>query len=322
MPPTEPTTAILIAAYNAGATLDRAIASALAQPETAEICIVDDASSDDTRALAQAWREKDVRVRVVAQPANAGPSAARNAAVAATSAPWIAILDADDFLLPGRLAALHARAGDADFIADALIRTPDANAAPPAADRFGAGQRIDFEAFVLGNLGALGGPLDLGFLKPMMRRDFIARHAMTYRTELRLGEDFEFYARALALGARFVIGGPAGYISVEREGSLSKDHSPGDLRRLRDCGAGLAAIETLGPAERRALKRHWTSVDCRLQWRLLIEAVKRRDAGAVFGAFHTPEAGLYLAARLGEQAWLRGGAWMRGSGRPSQKQRT
>ena len=39
--------AVVIAAYNAEATLDRAVASALAQPETAEICIVDDCSTDE-----------------------------------------------------------------------------------------------------------------------------------------------------------------------------------------------------------------------------------------------------------------------------------
>jgi succinoglycan biosynthesis protein ExoU len=313
-------TAIVIAAYNAAPTLERAIASALAEPEVVEVCVVDDGSTDATLTLAQTWAARDPRVIALSQ-ANAGPGAARNAAIAATRAPWIAILDADDFVLPGRMAALHARAGDADFVADALMRTPEGAPAPRSAPGFGAGERLDFEGFVLGNLGALKGPLDLGFLKPLMRRDFIARHALAYRPELRLGEDYEFYARALALRARFVVGGPAGYISVEREGSLSNDHSPDDLRRLRDCDAGLAAMASLTGAERRALRRHWASVDCRLQWRLLIEAVKRRDGGAALAAFRTPQAALYLAARLGEQVWLRGGAWVRGGGRSSQKQR-
>lgn len=300
-------TAVIIAAYNAAATLDRAIASALAQPETAEVCIVDDGSTDSTLALAQAWAARDARVIALSQ-SNAGPGAARNAAIAATNAPWIAILDADDFLLPGRIGALHAHATEADFVADTLMRTPDGAPAPARAAGFGGATGLTFEAFVLGNLGALKGLLDLGFLKPLMRRAFIAKHSMVYRPELRLGEDYEFYARALAHGARFVVGGEAGYISVERAGSLSKEHSPEDLRRLRDCDEGLAAISTLSQAERRALKRHWGSVDCRLQWRLLIDAVKRRDAGAAVATFHTPQAALYLAARLGEQVWVRGRA--------------
>lgn len=304
-------TALLIAAYNAAATLDRAVASALAQPETAEVCIVDDASTDATVTLAAAWVERDSRVRLVQQRVNAGPSAARNAAIAATRSPWLAILDADDYLLPGRLAALHAHTADADFVADTLQRCSEE--APPLAPAASfAPSPLRFEAFVLGNLGALKGPLDLGFLKPLMRRQFLDQHGLRYQTHMRLGEDYELYARALALGARFLVGGEAGYASVERAGSLSKDHSETDLQRLRDCDDAIASVRLFTEAERRALKRHWSSVDCRLQWRRLISAVKARDAAAALSTFHTPAAALYLTSRLGEQAWLRSARGLRG----------
>jgi len=303
-------TAVIVAAYNAAATLDRALASALAQSETAEVCVVDDASSDDTAARAEAWAKRDARVRLLRQAQNAGPAAARNAAIAATAAPWIAILDADDYLLDGRFAALFAHAAEADFVADALIRVREGEPAP-APDEALRPEPIDFTDFVLGNLGALRGPLDMGFLKPIFRRSFVVEHGLRYRTDMRLGEDYEFYARALALGGRFLVGGPAGYISTERPGSLSKDHTETDLRALRDCDDGLARIRSLSAAERRALKRHWTSVDCRLQWRRLISAVKARDTASALSAFRSPAASLYLAARLGEQAWLRGLAALR-----------
>ncbi len=88
-----PQIAVIIAAYNAAATLERAVRSALAQPETAEVCVVDDASTDEMPAIAQRLASMDARVHVLRQPRNAGPAAARNAALAATDAPWIAILD-------------------------------------------------------------------------------------------------------------------------------------------------------------------------------------------------------------------------------------
>lgn len=146
--------AVVIAAYNAEATLDRAVASALAQPETAEVCIVDDRSTDATPQLAAAWGLRDSRVRALRNDVNAGPGASRNAAIAVTTAPWIAILDADDYLQAGRFSKLLADADDADFVADELIRTaeggtPAAPAAPPS------WSRLDFEHFVLGSLGAL-----------------------------------------------------------------------------------------------------------------------------------------------------------------------
>jgi succinoglycan biosynthesis protein ExoU len=239
---------------------------------------------------------------VLALTANAGPAAARNAAIAATHAPWITILDADDYMIGGRLAALHAASGDADIIADALIRVAP-GAAPdfrPAALRV---ERLDFTTFVLGNLGV--GALDLGYMKPMLRRSFLETGRLRYRPEMRPGEDYELYARALAGGARFLVCGPAGYVSVERPGSLSKEHGEADLLRLRDCDDGIAAIRRFTAAERRALRRHWVSVDRRLQWRRLISAVKQRDAGAALSAFHSLDAAIYLAGKLAEQAWLR-----------------
>lgn len=311
----DPRTAIVIAAYNAEATLDRAVRSALDQPETAEVCIVDDGSTDATAVLGAAWAARDPRVRFLSQ-ANAGPGAARNLAIANTQAPWIAILDADDYLLPGRLAALHAFADEADFVADALIRTPEG--AQPATGGGGfQPTTLSFEHFVLGNLGRLNGPLDLGFLKPLMRRAFLETHGLRYVPEMRLGEDYELYARALALGARFLVGGPAGYVSVEREGSLSKDHSITDLQRLRDCDVPISAIRDFSSAERRALRRHWNSVDCRLQWRRLIEAVKARDVSAALSTFRSPQTATFLTIRLAEQVWLRGNAALRGAVRCS-----
>lgn len=301
-----PETAVIVAAFNAAATVERAVRSALAQPETAEVCVVDDASTDATADIVAELSRAEPRVRLVRQAQNAGPAAARNAAIAATSAPWIAILDADDYMLDGRLAALHARAGGADFIADELIRVKNGAglASAPLADP-GVGQHITFREFVLGNLGELRGPLDLGFVKPILRRAFLAEHGLRYKPDMRLGEDYEFYARALALGARFLVTGPAGYVSVEREGSLSKQHDEIDLRRLRDCDTGLAAIRPLSPPERRALERHRASVDCRLQWRRLITAVKTRDIPSAVSTFTSVQSTLFLLTRLGEQAWLR-----------------
>lgn len=307
----EHATAVLIAAYNAEATLERAVRSALAQAEVREVCIVDDCSTDATRTRAEQLAQIDGRVNVLSAERNAGPAAARNQAMAATRSAWITILDADDYMLSGRLAALHAHSSAADFVADQLIRVTEGQALPPTPSSIHP-RPLDFTSFVLGNLGARTGPLDLGFLKPVFRRAFIDSHGLRYRQGMRLGEDYEFYARALALGARFLTTEPAGYISVERSGSLSKAHSELDLQNLRDCDDGLAAVRPLSAKEKRALRRHWNSVDCRLQWRRLITAVKARDVSAAVSTFRSPETAMFLAARLGEQAWLRGTAFARG----------
>jgi succinoglycan biosynthesis protein ExoU len=306
-----PAVAVVIAAHNAAATVARAVRSALAEPEAAEIVVVDDASTDDTAARGRAADDGSGRLKILATPSNAGPSAARNRAIRESAAPWIAILDADDFFLPGRLARLLAFADRADFIADDIGQVAENAIEGPRRSLFGAAlvtaRRVDFAEFVSSNVTDLKRPRgELGFVKPLMRRAFLAAHGVTYQPAMRLGEDYELYARALAFGARFYLVPGQGYVSVMRPDSLSGRHSEADLRLLRDCDKAIAEIPGLSEADKNALRRHFLSVDCRLQWRLLISAVKTRDWLAVLGTFTRPyPVTLYLLARLAEQAVLR-----------------
>nr|WP_272878226.1 glycosyltransferase family 2 protein [Agrobacterium tumefaciens] len=74
--------------------------------ETAEVIIVDDASTDDTLRVAKMCDDGSGRLRVVRLELNRGPSSARNFAISISTSPVISILDADDFFLPGRLSNL------------------------------------------------------------------------------------------------------------------------------------------------------------------------------------------------------------------------
>jgi len=302
-PKHDASTTVIIAAYNVAATIERAVLSALAQPETTETIVVDDASKDATADLAEQLARADARLKVIRMRANGGPAAARNRALEAAQSPWVAILDGDDYFLPGRLAVLHAWANDSDFVADTLIRVVENEAHPhPVSADSQPLQPLDLAAFVRGNMGE---GLDLGFLKPIIRRDFLQQHALRYDERLRLGEDYDFYGRGIALGGRFLLGGQAGYISVMRPGSISMDHSEEDLRRMRDCDDDIAAVRPLTTRERQTIRRHKIHTDCRLQWRRLITAVRTHDIGAAASTFRSPHVAGYLAVRLAEQAWLR-----------------
>ncbi len=110
---------VVIPAYNAAASLPRALDSVLAQTHPAhEIIVVDDGSTDATAAVVQPYLA-DARVRYRRQ-INAGPSAARNVGVALASADWVAFLDADDWFYPHRLAR-HAQMIAADARLDFLV---------------------------------------------------------------------------------------------------------------------------------------------------------------------------------------------------------
>lgn len=301
---------VIIAAYNAEATIARAVCSALAEPEVAEVIVVDDASKDGTVSAARIADDGSGRLKVIAQTPNAGPAAARNKAIAASSAPWITVLDADDFFLPGRMKGLLAAADGADLIADDMWQVDENSVDGPRraliGERLTLPRTVSLEEFVLSNVTDHSRErAELGFIKPLMRRSFLDQNGIRYQEHMRLGEDYELYTRALAKGARLVLLPAQGYISVVRPNSLSSLHSEADLLNLRDCDEDLGKL-LLSEREQKALRQHYLSVDSRLQWRLMIEAVKARNPLAAIKCFLRPwPVPAYVAGQLWEQFRLR-----------------
>jgi GT2 family glycosyltransferase len=111
-----PTFSVIVAAYEAAATIGAALASALEQTVPPhEVIVVDDGSKDDLDAALKPFAG---RITVLRQE-NKGAGPARNAAVAAASGEFVTILDADDRYHPGRLqelAALAMERPDLDLI--------------------------------------------------------------------------------------------------------------------------------------------------------------------------------------------------------------
>ncbi len=101
---------VVIPVYRAEEHLAAAVESALAQPEVAEVVLVEDGSPDGSWEVCQRLAALDPRVKALRHPGgiNRGAGASRNVGIAACTAPWVAFLDADDYFLPGRFAAEHA----------------------------------------------------------------------------------------------------------------------------------------------------------------------------------------------------------------------
>jgi succinoglycan biosynthesis protein ExoU len=302
---------VIIAACNRSDTIGRAIHSAVSQPEVRRVIVVDDGSTDDTAAVAERIAANTGRIDVCRLATNSGPSIARNRAIEISRAPWVSILDADDYFLPGRTRMLVAGATDADLIADGILQIEESHvgsAMPEPIYKFSDDrQHLTFEAFVRGNVSRREAlRRELGFLKPIIRRDFLDRFRLRYEETLRLGEDYALYAHALALGARFVIMPRCGYVAVVRENSLSAKHSMLDLERLRDFDLRLAGIATLSNTDRRALRGHYRSVDSRVQWLAVIEGFKSRNAKRFFAPFaRSPTMSAFLLRQLLLEAFRR-----------------
>lgn len=86
--------------YNAEKTVRESAKSVLSQSYPAlELILVDDGSRDDSLHICREIAARDSRVRVLSQP-NAGPAAARNAALRVMTGEYVMFADSDDLLVP------------------------------------------------------------------------------------------------------------------------------------------------------------------------------------------------------------------------------
>jgi len=112
MPPHPlPAVSVLVPAYRCAAYIGDALRSLQAQTLTDwEAIVVDDGTPDDLAGAMRAFAG-DPRIRLLST-ANGGVAAARNHALAAARAPYVALLDGDDTYMPTYLADMLAAIGD------------------------------------------------------------------------------------------------------------------------------------------------------------------------------------------------------------------
>src|SRR5918992_3277590 len=94
-----PSFTVVISAYNEERFVADAISSVLAQTrKDFELVVVDDGSADRTAEVVEGF-SSDPRLRLISH-ANRGLAASLNVGIGAGSAPFVALLDADDMWMP------------------------------------------------------------------------------------------------------------------------------------------------------------------------------------------------------------------------------
>jgi len=189
-----PTFSIVVPAYQAASTLAETLDAIQCQGEKWECVVVDDGSKDETSEIAGRYASSDARFRVIRQD-NQGTAAAYNTGVASATGEYVVICSADDVLLPEHLSTMS------QFIRDEPgydIWTSNGYLWRGRSREliYGPGSKDSVYSFELADL------IRVCFygVGAVYRRTLVEKVGGYRRTVF--GEDYDFWLRAMALGAR------------------------------------------------------------------------------------------------------------------------
>lgn len=114
-----PVFSVVVPVYNAERYLNKALQSILDQDFTDfELILVDDGFTDGSRAVLEAFSEKDARIKVLKIDVNCGAAEARNRGIEIARGKYLCFVDADDYIDSGFLQHFYDafQADDCDFV--------------------------------------------------------------------------------------------------------------------------------------------------------------------------------------------------------------
>jgi glycosyl transferase family 2 len=204
---------VIIPAFNAGRYLDEAVASVLRQTHSdLEIIVVDDGSTDDTKAVMDRYAGHS-SVRYLRQQ-NRGPGAARNTGALIARGEYLAFLDADDAFVPdsveARVALARSQSPRLDFVfANYLVRDGGSEHS-----RYGAGvptvaahaRRVGAGIVLTGSVAELADIAFVAWTGTVLMSRALFTELGGFPVEHHVAEDRRLWARAIERTRR------AGYI--------------------------------------------------------------------------------------------------------------
>ena len=189
-----PALSVVMPVRNAAPYLADSIASILNQTFTDfEFVILDDGSTDDSRAIVRDWARRDHRIRLVEGAATMGPAGSADRVVREARAPICARMDADDISHPDRLRVefdVLNRRPDVSMVGTLWVGIDPQGRPVRPRDRWGLYRSSVFAPFPHGSV--------------MFRRErFLGLGG--YRPACDFWEDFDFYLRMERLGPILVV---------------------------------------------------------------------------------------------------------------------
>lgn len=230
---TGPRTSIIVTAYNMAPYLAEALDSVLAQKDQDWECIVvDDASPDDSGAIAEQYAQRDPRFRVIHNERNQHTSEAKNIGIRAARGRYILPLDGDDQLTPNAVRGLASALdvdrslaivyGNVKFV-EQDGKTPIIYRDPANPGHSGWPYQYKWEEHILGR--------NVLPYSSMFRRE-VWEATGGYRRRLRNAEDADFWFRAASYGFRPAMVSPSDSLIYRvRPDSLSHREAPVEWAR-------------------------------------------------------------------------------------------
>ena len=186
------TVSIITPSYNSAQYIAQTIASVQQQTLTTwEMIVVDDGSTDDSAAIVRAMSKEDERIRLV-QKENGGSASARKLALSIAEGEYIQFLDADDQLDMDKLRRQITLMQDQKLqvsYTDWCFIHPDGIHEQIHGLNF---NQLRVHLF----WGTLFGALPVHAF--IYRRDFLEGHNITFNSEIREREDWNFHIQVLS----------------------------------------------------------------------------------------------------------------------------
>jgi glycosyltransferase involved in cell wall biosynthesis len=252
---------VILPTYNRASFLPDAFASIRAQShEDWELVVVDDGSTDGTRALVEAWSRDCPQPITYVWQENQGAYAARNTGLDQARAPLVAFFDSDDLWKPHYLkACVNAlqSSTEVDWVFTACEVVNAGGDLVDASTFYPGGKPRPFLALTTSQVGDLRVIVDdqaalchmtsgiyCGLQNSVIRRRVF--ESDRFWPDYRVVEDAQFLLRALSRGIRLAYLPDVGVTYRVHEGNSSASAVGADTRRLRPiCEEKIRGLERL-----------------------------------------------------------------------------
>ena len=204
---------VIMPVYNCERYLEAAISSVLSQKGAdIEIIAIDDCSRDSSREILTRLSSEDSRIKPYFNDKNLGVAEVRNRAIKYASGEYLAFCESDDIVPEGAYSALLSVIGDNDIAVGGYDNLFDDG----RLDGF-CPVRRDERSSLFKSMFSVS-----CLWTKLIRREFVLEHALTFDTDMKIGEDVVFLANLVMCSPTYAVTDALVYYHCHHDTSQSR----------------------------------------------------------------------------------------------------